>query len=98
MNSIAGNSIIDPIAFAVAVAKKFSDDQASNLVALLAYYAFLATFPLLLALTTILGLVLRNYPRLQRDLLNSAFAEFPIIGARDPRTASAWPASAAHSR
>jgi membrane protein len=71
-----------PIAFAVAVAKKFSDDQASNLVALLAYYAFLATFPLLLALTTILGLVLRNYPRLQRDLLNSAFAEFPIIGAQ----------------
>jgi membrane protein len=71
-----------PIAFAMAVARKFSDDQASNLVALLAYYAFLATFPLLLALTTILGLVLRNYPRLQRDLLNSAFAEFPIIGAQ----------------
>jgi YihY family inner membrane protein len=71
-----------PIAFAVAVAKKFSDDQAGNLVALLAYYAFLATFPLLLALTTILGLVLRNFPRLQRDLLNSTFAEFPIIGAQ----------------
>lgn len=63
-----------PIAFVVAVAKKFGDDQAGNLVALLAYYAFLATFPLLLALTTILGLVLRDFPRLQRDLLNSAFA------------------------
>lgn len=71
-----------PIAFAVAVAKKFNEDQAGNLVALLTYYAFLATFPLLLALTTILGLVLRNNPRLQRDLLNSAFAEFPIIGAQ----------------
>jgi len=71
-----------PIAFVVAVAKKFGDDQAGNLVALLAYYAFLATFPLLLALTTILGLVLRDFPRLQRDLLNSAFAEFPIIGAQ----------------
>ena len=71
-----------PIAFAMAVAKKFSDDQAGNLVALLAYYAFLATFPLLLALSTILGLVLRNFPRLQRDLLNSAFADFPIIGAQ----------------
>ena len=64
------------------MAKKFGDDQAGNLVALLAYYAFLATFPLLLALTTILGLVLRNFPRLQRDLLDSAFAEFPIIGAQ----------------
>jgi membrane protein len=71
-----------PIAFVLAVAKKFGDDQAGNLVALLAYYAFLAIFPLLLALTTILGLVLRNFPRLQRDLLNSAFAEFPIIGAQ----------------
>jgi membrane protein len=40
-----------PIAFAVAVVKKFSDDQAGNLVALLTYYAFVAIFPLLLALT-----------------------------------------------
>ena len=41
------------VAFVVAVAKKFGDDQAGNLVALLADYASLATFPLLLALTTI---------------------------------------------
>jgi membrane protein len=71
-----------PIAFAVAIAKKYSDDQAGNFVALLAYYAFVATFPLLLALITILGLVLRRSPQLQRDLLNSALAEFPIIGAQ----------------
>ena len=71
-----------PTAFVFAVGKKSSDDQAANLVALLAYYAFLCTFPLLLALTTILGLVLRNSPRLQRDLVNSAFAEFPIIGTQ----------------
>ena len=71
-----------PTAFVFAVVKKFSDDQADNLVALLAYYAFLCTFPLLLALTTILGLVLRNSPRLQRDLVNSAFAEFPIVGTQ----------------
>jgi membrane protein len=71
-----------PIAFVVAVAKKFSDDQAGNFVALLVYFAFVAIFPLLLALTTTLGLVLRNSPRLQRDLINSAFAEFPIIGTQ----------------
>jgi uncharacterized BrkB/YihY/UPF0761 family membrane protein len=71
-----------PAAFAVAVMKKFGDDQAGNLVALLTYFAFLATFPLLLALTTNLGLVLRNSPKLQRDLVNSAFAEFPIIGTQ----------------
>ena len=70
------------MAFAVAVMKKFGDDQAGNQVALLTYFAFVATFPLLLALTTILGVALRKYPELQRDLVNSAFAEFPIIGTQ----------------
>lgn len=70
------------VAFAVAVVKKFGDDQAGNQVALLTYFAFVATFPLLLALTTILGVALRKYPELQCDLVNSAFAEFPIIGTQ----------------
>ncbi len=70
------------MAFAIAVMKKFGDDQAGNQVALLTYFAFVATFPLLLALTTILGVALRDNPELQRDLVNSAFAEFPIIGAQ----------------
>jgi YihY family inner membrane protein len=70
------------MAFAVAVMKKFGDDQAGNQVALLTYFAFVATFPLLLALTTILGVALRKYPELQHDLVNSAFAEFPIIGGQ----------------
>lgn len=67
-------------AFVVAVAKKFGDDQAGNLVALLTYFAFLATFPLLLALTGILGLVLAGNPALESRLINSALSEFPIIG------------------
>jgi membrane protein len=70
------------MAFTVAVMKKFGDDQAGNLVALLTYFAFVSTFPLLLALTAILGVTLRKYPELQRELVNSAFAEFPIIGAQ----------------
>src|ERR1700752_335290 len=70
-----------PMAFTVAVLKKFGDDQAGNQVALLTYYAFLATFPLLLALPTVLGAALRKYPEFPRDLVNSAFAEFPIVGA-----------------
>ena len=37
--------------FIFGVIKKFGDDQAGNLVALLTYFAFLATFPLLLALS-----------------------------------------------
>lgn len=69
-------------AFAFAIFKKFGDDQAGNLVALLTYYAFLATFPLLLALSGILGLVLKGNPSLQVSIRTSALAEFPIIGTQ----------------
>lgn len=70
------------VGFPVAVVKKFGDDQAGNLVALLTYYAFLATFPLLLAFTAILSVALRRYPELHDRLVNSAFAEFPIVGTQ----------------
>jgi len=69
-------------AFAFAVFKKFGDDQAGNLVGLLTYFAFLATFPLLLALSAILGLVLKGNPSLQASIQTSALAEFPIIGTQ----------------
>jgi YihY family inner membrane protein len=68
------------LAFPIAVWRKFSDDQAGNLAALVAYYAFLSTFPLLLVLVTVLGMVLSGSPRLQQDVLNSALSEFPVIG------------------
>src|SRR6202034_1452107 len=70
------------VAFPLAVIKKFGDDQAGNLVALLGYYAFVSTFPLLLALTAITGVVLSHHPKLQEKLLDSAFAEFPIVGGQ----------------
>jgi len=68
------------LAFPVAVWKKFGDDQAGNLAALVAYYAFVAIFPLLLVLVTVLGLVLRHDPGLQQRLLNSALRQYPVIG------------------
>ncbi|WP_162958322.1 YihY/virulence factor BrkB family protein [Nocardia yunnanensis] len=71
-----------PAAFVFAVFKKFGDDQAGNLVSLLTYNAFLATFPLLLVLVTITGIVLRNHAGLQRQVVNSAFSEFPIVGGQ----------------
>jgi YihY family inner membrane protein len=69
-----------PVQFAVAVGCKFVDDQARNLAALLAYYAFLATFPLLLVLVTVLGIVLHDNPAAQQRVLHSALVDFPIIG------------------
>jgi YihY family inner membrane protein len=67
-------------AFPFAVMKKFGDDSAGNLAALIAYYGFLSLFPLLLALTTVLATALANEPRLQSRILNSALAQFPVLG------------------
>ena len=72
----------ESLAFPIAVWRKFSDDRAGNLAALVAYYAFLSTFPLLLVLVTVLGMVLAGNPRLQQDVLNSALTEFPVIGTQ----------------
>jgi YihY family inner membrane protein len=68
------------LAFPVAVWSKFQDDQAGNLAALISYYAFAAIFPLLLILATVLNIVLRNNRSLQQQLINSALAQYPVIG------------------
>jgi len=66
--------------FIAAVLKKFGDDQAGNLAALIAYSALVAIFPLLLVLVTVLDIVLGNHPALQHRLLNSALSHYPLIG------------------
>ena len=43
--------------FPIAVWRKFSEDQAGNLAALIAYWAFFSIFPLLLVAVTVIGLV-----------------------------------------
>ena len=68
------------LAFPVGVWSKFNDDQAGNLAALIAYYAFAALFPLLLVLVTVLNIVLKNDPKLQQTLLDSALSQYPVIG------------------
>ena len=50
------------LAIPVATWKKFGDDQAGNLAALISYYAFASIFPLLLIFVTILDLVLSDNP------------------------------------
>lgn len=70
------------VGFPIAVVKKFGDDECGNLVSLLAYYSFLAAFPMLLAFTAVLGVALRAHPGLHQRLVNSAFAEFPIVGGQ----------------
>jgi YihY family inner membrane protein len=69
-----------PLAVVFGVRKKFGDDYAETLVAALAYAGFVALFPLLLILVTVLGLVLSSHPGLRHSVLHSTFAEFPVVG------------------
>lgn len=48
--------------------------------AVLTYYGFLTLFPLFLAATTILGIVLENKPEWRDDLVGSAAESVPFIG------------------
>ncbi len=68
------------IAFPYAVVKKFGDDQAGNLAALISYYAFFSLFPLMLVLVTVLGRVLEGNSELRESIQRSALANFPVIG------------------
>jgi membrane protein len=61
------------------VIKKFGDDQAGQLAALIAYYGFVSLFPLLLVLVTILGFVLQGDPGEQKKILDGALGQFPLL-------------------
>jgi uncharacterized BrkB/YihY/UPF0761 family membrane protein len=64
----------------IAIVYKFFDDQGGYLAAVITYYAFIAIFPLMLIGTSVLGFVLQGHPELQRQILDSALAQFPIVG------------------
>jgi membrane protein len=68
------------LAFPLAAWRKFADDHAGNLAALVAYCAFVALFPLLLALVTTLDLVLASHPDIRERIVSSALATYPVIG------------------
>jgi YihY family inner membrane protein len=78
-----------PTAFAVAVAKKFTDDNGGIMAAALAHSAFVSVFPLLLVFVTVLGLVAAHDPALRAAVFQgqgAAFAgishQFPIVGSQ----------------
>jgi inner membrane protein YhjD len=69
-----------PLGVPVATIKKFNDDQANNLAAVIAFYAFLSVFPLLLVFVTILGYVLAGDKSALDSVQNSVLSRFPVIG------------------
>ena len=49
---------------------------------LLSFFFFLTIFPLLLAATTTLGLLLQNNPELQQDIIDGALDDLPVLGSQ----------------
>jgi YihY family inner membrane protein len=64
------------------VAKKFGDDQAGKHAALLAYFAFLSLFPLLLVFATLLAHALAHNAQLQQEIIDAVVAQFPVLGTQ----------------
>jgi YihY family inner membrane protein len=67
------------LAISCAVLRKFGDDQAGGLAALVAYYAFVSLFPLLLVMTTILGFIFQHNVSAQHSIETSVLGQFPVI-------------------
>ncbi|HWD68897.1 MAG TPA: YihY/virulence factor BrkB family protein [Solirubrobacteraceae bacterium] len=67
------------LAIPLAVIKKFGNDSAGNLAALVAYYAFFSIFPLLLVFVTVLGYVLQHNPATLHSIEQSVSANFPAV-------------------
>jgi membrane protein len=67
------------VRFVAAMLKKYGDDQGGQLAALIAYYAFVSLFPLLLVLVTVLGFVLQGDPGERQKVLEGTLGQFPII-------------------
>ena len=68
------------LALPFAVTKKFGDDRAGYLAALIAYYGFFSLFPLLLVFATVLAIALPGNASLRESILSSALGHFPVIG------------------
>lgn len=69
-----------PLAFAMAVVRKYLDDRADALAALVTFYGFLAVFPLLLVFMTLVSLAAGPHTQTEKELVDSALAQFPIVG------------------
>jgi YihY family inner membrane protein len=66
-----------PVAIPIAVFKKFTEDQSTNLASMIAFWAFFSIFPLLLVLVTLLGFFL---PSGTKDtVLHQVTAYFPLL-------------------
>jgi YihY family inner membrane protein len=71
-----------PTAFVFAVFKKYGDDNGGVLVANLAYSSFIALFPLLLVLVTVLGLAASIDASFRETVIDGVASQVPQIGTQ----------------
>jgi YihY family inner membrane protein len=64
-----------------AVYRKYADDQGGRLTGQISHAAFLAVFPMVLVLLTLVGVFLNGHRALQDDVINSALSQFPVLGS-----------------
>src|ERR1700751_2452351 len=69
-----------PTSFVFGGVKKYGDDNGGVLVSNLAYSVFVSIFPLLLILTTILGLVASVNATVRTRVLDAVAGQVPLIG------------------
>lgn len=65
--------------FIAAVIKKFQDDQAGQLAALISYYAFVSIFPLLLVFASVLGFVIHGDAAEEHRVLSGTLGQVPLL-------------------
>lgn len=63
----------------VGIGKKFADDRAGRLAAVVSFFGFFSLFPLLLVFVATLGFVLDGNPELRRDIVDTALGQFPLL-------------------
>lgn len=71
---------VHAIDIAINAAIGFARHRSGRNAALLAYYGFLALFPMLLLATAVLGFVLAGHPEWQASIVNSSVAQIPVLG------------------
>jgi membrane protein len=74
------------LGFPLAVFRKFSQDKAGYLAALVSYFGFFSVFPLMLAFMSVLGFVVPD-PDNQREFSDAAADELPVVGSTISQTA-----------
>jgi len=79
------------LAFPLAVIKKYGEDRAGQLAAMVAFYGFFSLVPLLLVLLTATGILLHDDPDRASRIVAGALTQFPVVGEQIQQNLAALP-------